>query len=480
MDRNRERSRMVMDTVAELTRKGVGNEISSMARTDLEYGIDRETVEEYAYSGRDTDWLRKYSGILKQTPDRRFTSFLWEGYYSADQMEILFEFYQKGIPLEKLEGLMGKDMTPDALRGALSAIQDGMVLAESTPAWDGGAEFAELKDQVRELAENITKNQEFYESVSEQLKKIGAAGADAEKVREELSAEIDQKDKMLGDQQDNLNKVHAQMAALRSEKAALEKKVQELKEKEGTDGKYEAEAAKLKETKEGLEAELKEAREEIASVSLELSGAKAERDLKAAELVREKAETARLNGELEKINGEFEKAKAEAANTRVAGTGASRQEENNLHPAGKPENSPQAWPGEQRNMERSVSYGGVSGHSGRMQEMAGKKETGIMQDYQTAVGLGGSEAMVTVEHTVAKGRDGFFSALGKKLFGDKSRMRIIKAVAAAKLDKEQMKQVKNAIKAGLLESEIIDIINSGFDAEEMEQAVEIVLAEKSY
>ena len=178
------------------------------------------------------------------------------------------------------------------------------------PAWDGGAEFAELKDQVRELAENITKNQEFYESVSEQLKKIGAAGADAEKVREELSAEIDQKDKMLGDQQDNLNKVHAQMAALRSEKAVLEKKVQELKEKEGTAGKYEAEAAKLKETKEGLEAELKEAREETASVSLELSGVQAERDLKAAELVREKAETARLNGELEKINGEFEKAKA--------------------------------------------------------------------------------------------------------------------------------------------------------------------------
>ena len=59
MDRNRERSRMVMDTVSELTRKGVGNEISSMARTDLEYGIDRETVEEYACSGRDTELLRK-------------------------------------------------------------------------------------------------------------------------------------------------------------------------------------------------------------------------------------------------------------------------------------------------------------------------------------------------------------------------------------------------------------------------------------
>ena len=103
-----------------------------------------------------------------------------------------------------------------------------------------------------------------------------------------------------------------------------------------------------------------------------------------------------------------------------------------------------------------------------------------MQDYQTAVRLGGSEIPVTVEHTAAPARDGFFSALGKKLFGDRKRMRIIKAVAAAKLDKEQMKQVAYAIRSGLLENEVIDIINSGFDAEEMEQAVEIVLAEKSY
>lgn len=484
MDRNRERSRMVMDTVSELTRKGVGNEISSMARTDLEYGIDRETVEEYACSGRDTELLRKYSWILKQTPDRRFTGFLWEGNYNAEQMAILFEFYQKGIPLEKLAELMGKDMTEDALRGALSAIQDGMFAAERDPEQGSATEFAELREQMKELAENITKNQKFYESVSEQLKQIGAAGADAEKVREELSAEIDQKDKMLGDQQDNLNKVHAQMAALRSEKAALEKKVEELKEKEGNAGKYEAEAAKLRETKEGLETELKEAREEAASVSLELSGVKAERDLKAAELEREKAETSRLNGELEKIREELEQAKTAAVNERTADAGAGYRGANNLQPEDKPgnlaENSIKAVSGEQRKMEQPVSYGGVSDRPDRMPEMAGKKEGMTMQDYHTAVRLGGSEIPVTVDHTKAPERDGFLSALGKKLFGDRKRMRIIKAVAAAGLDKDQMKQVANAVRSGLLENEVIDIINSGFDAEEMEQAVEIVLAEKSY
>ena len=43
-----------------------------------------------------------------------------------------------------------------------------------------------------------------------------------------------------------------------------------------------------------------------------------------------------------------------------------------------------------------------------------------------------------------------------------------------------MQQVKVAIECGLKEEEVIDIINSGFSAEEMAQAIEIVLAEKMY
>jgi hypothetical protein len=466
--------------INEMKKNGASREVMRLAKDDYDFGIDKDTVEWYARSGWGDEKVKKFSQILRSTTDQEFIRFIREGNFLPAQMEILLEFHKKDVPLAKLAELMGQEMTPYELRDALSGIY-GEMRQVSTQA--GGADFEAVKKQMADLAENISKNRKFYESVSEQLKKIGTAGADAEKVREELSAEIDQKDKMLGDQQDNLNKVHAQMAALRSEKAALEKKVQELEEKEGNAGKYEAEAARLKETKEGLEAELKEAREETASVSSELSGAKAERDHQAAELEKEKAENARLNGELEKIRGELEQAKADAVNVRAADTGISHKEEDHLHPSDRQGdqtgNSRQVWPGKQQNMERSVSYGGVSGHSGREQGTAGS-EQGIKEDYQTVIRTGGREIPVTVEHTAAPGRDGFFSALGKKLFGDRKRMRIIKAVAAAKLDKEQMKQVTYAIRSGLLENEVIDIINSGFDAEEMEQAVEIVLAEKSY
>ena len=457
--------------INEMKKNGASREVMRLAKDDYDFGIDKDTVVWYAESGWGDEKIKKFSQILRSTTDKDFIRFIREGNFLPAQMEILLEFHKKDVPLAKLAELMGQEMTPYELRDALSGIYEEMRQV-STQA--GGADFEAVKKQMEDLAENISNNQKFYESVSEQLKRIGAAGTDAEKVREELSAEIDQRDKMLGDQQDNLNKVHAQMAALRSEKAALEKKVEELKEKEGNAGKYEAEAAKLKEAKEDLEAELKDAREKTASLSLEMSGAKAERDLKAAELEREKAENIRLSGELEKIWGELEQAKEKPA----ASEGV---QERSLR-AGFQTGST----GKQGKTAESEEVTGnmAAGEHGKIPSGRGKgtsgSERGIMEDYQTVIRTGSGEIPVTVEHSRPEMRDGFFAMLGKKLFGDKKRMRIIKAVAAAKLDKEQMKQVKNAVKAGLLENEIIDIINSGFDAEEMEQAVEIVLAEKSY
>ncbi|MBR1743437.1 MAG: hypothetical protein IJ733_16515 [Lachnospiraceae bacterium] len=117
---------------------------------------------------------------------------------------------------------------------------------------------------------------------------------------------------------------------------------------------------------------------------------------------------------------------------------------------------------------------------GKEPVMIGGGICGIRQDDQTVIQLGGREIPVMVEHRKRENRDSFFVMLGKKLFGDKSRMGIIRAVVAAGLDREQMVQIKHAICKGLLNQEIIDIINSGFDAEEMEMAVAIVLAEKSY
>ena len=104
----------------------------------------------------------------------------------------------------------------------------------------------------------------------------------------------------------------------------------------------------------------------------------------------------------------------------------------------------------------------------------------LAADYQVLVSdLGGKQQAVEVERTERKNPAGIMAMAGK-LFKDKSRGRLLQAIADAGLDSSQMEQVKYALKSGLSDEETINIIQCGFDAEQMGKAIEIMLLEKSY
>jgi len=72
-------------------------------------------------------------------------------------------------------------------------------------------------------------------------------------------------------------------------------------------------------------------------------------------------------------------------------------------------------------------------------------------------------------------------AFAEKIFGKgRQGSGLIKQLTGKGLNPAQMEQVRMAIQAGLTEQEVGDLIDSGFSAEEMAQAVEIVVAEKAY
>lgn len=92
----------------------------------------------------------------------------------------------------------------------------------------------------------------------------------------------------------------------------------------------------------------------------------------------------------------------------------------------------------------------------------------------------GSGQMLHVERTVARRPERLMALAGKKIFKGKSRINLIKELTGKGLNPEQMEQIKVAIQSGLNEQEVIDIINSGFSAKEMAQAIEIVVADRMY
>ena len=69
---------------------------------------------------------------------------------------------------------------------------------------------------------------------------------------------------------------------------------------------------------------------------------------------------------------------------------------------------------------------------------------------------------------------------GKKCFRSKAKYNLIQQMKEADLSKSQMEQIQVAIESGLTDTEVSDIINSGFDVEEMAQAIQILLADKMY
>ena len=102
-------------------------------------------------------------------------------------------------------------------------------------------------------------------------------------------------------------------------------------------------------------------------------------------------------------------------------------------------------------------------------------------DFTAAIkGRNGETHLIPVERTARRKPDGI-RAFAEKLLGrGRQSSGLIKQLTGKGLNPAQMEQVRMAVQAGLTEQEVNDLIDSGFSAEEMAQAVGIVLAEKEY
>ncbi|MBR1741375.1 MAG: hypothetical protein IJ733_05805 [Lachnospiraceae bacterium] len=115
------KQREMYGIIGELNACGAGKEIIQIAKEDMENGVDGETVLWYGKSGWDAERIRIFSKILKETKDKVFTDFLRNREFDGTRMEILLEFYKKGVPVEEMEEIMGQEMTPYQLRGILDS-----------------------------------------------------------------------------------------------------------------------------------------------------------------------------------------------------------------------------------------------------------------------------------------------------------------------------------------------------------------------
>lgn len=383
--------------ISELTQKGCKDEVLKLAKEDLELGYPQELVALYAEAGWQMDRCKKFSSIMRADSDGNLLRMLADGGFNPYQMQLLANYYGKGVPVAQLRDVGAKNLTAYDMEQALKRVYQANREAE-TKQTDGIPEDKGLQEKVASLTE-----------------------------------ELRQREKELEEQQEINNKQASESAGLRIKAEDLEKQVKELEqEKAGYDSEKRS---------------ILEERDRFYQQSQVLMREKEQLIADIEEVQKEKDEMGQRLKEMESkvLTGTVE--------TQAAG---------------------QAGSGQQTAGEQTVAGGSEITAGRQMAEPAGS-------DYFAAIrGRNGERHLVPVERSVRRKPDGL-KVFAEKLFGrGRQDSGLIKQLTGKGLNPAQMEQVRMAIQAGLTEKEVNDLIDSGFSAEEMAQAVEIVVAEKAY
>lgn len=396
--------------IVKLKEKGCSDDVLKLAKEDLELGYPKELVALYAEAGWQMERCKKFSSIMRADSDGELLRMLADGGFNQYQMQLLANYYEKGLTVTQLAGVGDKSMTAYDMEQALKLVYQTNREAETVPKSGVTGEKAPQADEA---------------SMTEALR---------------------QREKELEEQQEINNKQAAENAEIRNKAEELKKQVRELEQEKAG---YDSEKRSILEERDRFYRQNQILLEEKEQLIADLEAVQKEKDGLEQKLKEKEGMVA----------GVTAKAEPPAAATQ--------------HPAG----------GRQAMINRQQAVG--SGPQAPKQPSAGQqnKTDGGMgnHDFTAAIkGRNGETQLIPVERTVRRKPEGI-RAFAEKLLGrGRQSSGLIKQLTGKGLNPAQMEQVRIAVQAGLTEQEVNDLIDSGFSAEEMAQAVGIVLAEKEY
>ena len=224
-------------------------EILKLIEDDLRFGLTKEETEEYSSGRYDYRQMRVYSKCLRNNYSKEEKAAILKEGLSGEQMAVALEFYEKGVPMETISGVLASaENTAYTMKRLFSQVLSKAKEAE--PA--GGQDMAyakELMEQIREVVEKISWQEKRYDALNEKLKEIGTAGQDAQ-VQGNLIAQLSEKDRMLEKQQNELNEARVASVKLRGEMEEMRKEMEALEEQLKKAEKAEAAAPKEPEKEE--------------------------------------------------------------------------------------------------------------------------------------------------------------------------------------------------------------------------------------
>lgn len=412
METRKPENAQVASVIMEFKEKGCKDDALKLAKEDLELGYPKELVALYAEAGWQMDRCRKFSSIMRADSDGDLLRLLAGGSFNPYQMQLLANYYDKGVTVAQLSDVGSKNLTAYDMEQALKLVY-----------------------------------QANREAGAAQEKESPETGLSQEKVTS-MTEELRQREKELEAQQEINNRQALENAELRTKAESLEKQVRELEQDKAG---YDSEKRSILEERDRFYQQNQTLLEEKSQLIADLEAVQKEKDGMGQRL-KEMEEMA--------VSG------AAGRQTAAGQTMAARNTAGEQQPAGR-----QQAAGIGQKIPEQQGTGLENSGDGDMEN----------NDFLVAIrGKNGEKHLIPVERTVRRKPEGI-RAFAEKIFGrGRQGSGLIKQLTGKGLNPAQMEQVRMAIQAGLVEQEINDLIDSGFSAEEMAQAIEIVVAERAY
>ncbi|WP_075720932.1 hypothetical protein [Roseburia sp. 499] len=207
-----------------LRNKHMDSEVIALVKSDYEYGLTDDEIGLYLNKSYDIEQMKVLSKCLHKGVSEELLTLLKENRMAAPKMQTALDYYEKGVPIDAIREVIQKDDTAVNMRRMFDVVLENLSKAKEQKPED--SEYVKaLVAQMDEVVAKINHQNERYDALNKKLSEIETS-KDDEEVRKRLVKDNQEKDELINDQQNELNKANGTIARLRDD---IEKKDKEMK-----------------------------------------------------------------------------------------------------------------------------------------------------------------------------------------------------------------------------------------------------------
>lgn len=222
--------------IRKFTDIGYSKDVIDLALNDLEYGLEFDEVNRYLDKKWDLRQKKAYSMCLRAGVGEEVIAVIMRDGLDGSQMQVAFEFYQKGLPLHMIEEVIGKDGNAKHMQKHFESILSNLEAAKNSTnsVSEKDREYVqELVKQIEEAVERIKFQEERYDELNKKLSVLETAQEDKQD-HEDLLKKYNDSEAALNSQQEEITKARSTIARLREQAEEKKKEMERMQNRINT------------------------------------------------------------------------------------------------------------------------------------------------------------------------------------------------------------------------------------------------------